>query len=199
MPALVQTATDVGSLERALVENLHREDLNPIEEAAAYQQLIEDFSLTHEQSIPGRQEPGGHHQHVATVPAAAQRPALSHRRPASAGHAVPSWARRTGPSRRPWPTGSRRRPVRTRGRGTVRARNELAPRVPNAGSTPTRSPPTRDRRTQKLLSQHLDTRVKVDMGPRKGRMAIEFATLEDLERIYRAMTEADPDAEKPEG
>ncbi len=49
MPVLVQTADDVNSLEKALVENLHREDLNPLEEAAAYQQLIDDFGLTHDQ------------------------------------------------------------------------------------------------------------------------------------------------------
>src|SRR5207245_2410555 len=49
IPALVKTTTDDASLEQALVENLHREDLNPLEEAAAYQQLIEDFGLTHEE------------------------------------------------------------------------------------------------------------------------------------------------------
>src|SRR5207253_6081954 len=49
IPALVRTATDADSLEQALVENLHREDLNPLEEAAAYQQLIEDFKLTHDE------------------------------------------------------------------------------------------------------------------------------------------------------
>jgi ParB family chromosome partitioning protein len=77
----------------------------------------------------------------------------------------------------------------------VRARNELGPA---AAATP----PTAPKQTQQthlrppgilelenLLSQHLDTRVNVDMGARKGRMVIEFASLEDLERIYRAMTE----------
>jgi len=49
IPALVRTADDVASMTQALVENLHREDLNPMEEAAAYQQLIEDFGLTHEE------------------------------------------------------------------------------------------------------------------------------------------------------
>ncbi len=49
VPALVQLATDASSLEQALIENLHREDLNPLEEAAAYKQLIEEFELTHEE------------------------------------------------------------------------------------------------------------------------------------------------------
>ena len=49
MPAIVRTTDDLSSIEQALVENLHREDLTPLEEAAAYQQLIEDFHLTHEQ------------------------------------------------------------------------------------------------------------------------------------------------------
>ncbi|MBV8692338.1 MAG: ParB/RepB/Spo0J family partition protein, partial [Actinobacteria bacterium] len=49
VPALVRSATDADSLEQALVENLHRQDLNPLEEAAAYQQLIEDFRLTHDE------------------------------------------------------------------------------------------------------------------------------------------------------
>ena len=49
IPAIVREADDVSSVEQALVENLHRVDLNPLEEAGAYQQLIEDFGLTHEQ------------------------------------------------------------------------------------------------------------------------------------------------------
>ena len=49
VPAIIRTTDDLGSVERALVENLHRQDLTPLEEASAYQQLVEDFSMTHEQ------------------------------------------------------------------------------------------------------------------------------------------------------
>ena len=81
----------------------------------------------------------------------------------------------------------------------VRARNELAPRAPSTGPAQNRLRPPGILELENLLSQHLDTRVKVDMGPRKGRMVIEFATLEDLERIYRAMTEAESDSAQPTG
>jgi ParB family chromosome partitioning protein len=71
----------------------------------------------------------------------------------------------------------------------VRARNELGGQPPESESPPRprlRAPGLVE--LESLLSQHLETRVKVDMGSRKGRMVIEFASLEDLERIYRAMT-----------
>ena len=59
IPALVRETDDAAALEQALVENLHRDELNPLEEAAAYQQLIEDFGLTHDEvAQPGGQEPG---------------------------------------------------------------------------------------------------------------------------------------------
>ena len=73
----------------------------------------------------------------------------------------------------------------------VKARNDIG--------APAQSPPRTSRlrppgilELENLLSQHLDTRVKVDMGSRRGKMLIEFASLEDLERIYRAMTEPAP-------
>ena len=74
IPAIVRNTDDLGCVERALVENLHRQDLTPLEEAAAYQQLIEDFELTHEQ-VANRvgKEPLGGHQHAAADVAAARR------------------------------------------------------------------------------------------------------------------------------
>jgi ParB family chromosome partitioning protein len=74
----------------------------------------------------------------------------------------------------------------------VRTRNELGPRAATPPA-PARLRPPGILELEDLLSQHLDTRVKINMGARKGRLLIEFATLEDLERIYRAMTEAMPE------
>ena len=126
------TVDDVASLEQALVENLHREDLNPLEEAAAYQQLIEDFGLTHERGgPPGRQEPLGGRQHPAAVPAAAaiqqlrgRGPAHRRPRPGPAGHARPGVPGGAGPP------GRRRGPVGARGRGGGPGTHEEDGRAP---------------------------------------------------------------------
>jgi ParB family chromosome partitioning protein len=78
----------------------------------------------------------------------------------------------------------------------VRDRNELgSPPVAPTPDRPSRLRPPGILELEELLSNHLDTRVKVNIGNRKGRVVIEFATLEDLERIYRAMTE--PSTEEP--
>jgi ParB family transcriptional regulator, chromosome partitioning protein len=199
IPALVRTATDVSSVEQALVENLHRQDLNPMEEAAAYQQLIEDFGVTHEHlaSRVGKSRAAiTNTLRLFQLPPSVQRYVSDGQ--LSAGHArallgTPDRAFQEALAKRAVAEGLSVRAVED----AVRARNELAPRMPSAGSTQSRLRPPGILELENLLSHHLDTRVKVDMGPRKGRMVIEFATLEDLERIYRAMTEADPDAEPP--
>jgi ParB family chromosome partitioning protein len=191
IPALVRTATDVTSIEQALVENLHRQDLNPLEEAAAYQQLIEDFGITHEQLAKrvGRSRAAVTNTlRLFQLPPSVQR--LVAEGELSAGHArallgTPDRAFQESLGRRAVTEGLSVREVEE----AVKARNELAPRSP---SMPNRLRPPGILELENLLSHHLDTRVKVDMGPRKGRMVIEFASLEDLERIYRAMTEADP-------
>jgi ParB family chromosome partitioning protein len=72
----------------------------------------------------------------------------------------------------------------------VRDRNELGGTARTASATASRLRPAGIVELEDLLSDHLDTRVKVDMGSRRGKVVIDFATLEDLERIYRAMTTA---------
>jgi ParB family chromosome partitioning protein len=190
IPALVRSATDEASLEQALVENLHRQDLNPLEEAAAYQQLIEDFGLTHEQLAKrlGRSRAAiSNGLRLFQLPPAIQRLVVEGR--LSAGHArallgTPDRAFQEALARRAVAEDLSVRAVEE----AVKARNELGPAA-QAPARPSRLRPPGILELENLLSQHLDTRVKVDMGSRRGRMLIEFASLEDLERIYRAMTE----------
>jgi ParB family chromosome partitioning protein len=193
IPALVRTASDVAAVEQALVENLHRQDLNPLEEAGAYQQLIEDFGLTHEQlaiRVGKSRAAISNTLRLFQLPPAIQRLVVDGQ--LSAGHArallgTPDRAFQEALARRAVAEDLSVRAVED----AVRARNDLGVAAP-APSRHTRLRPPGILELENLLSQYLETTVKVDMGSRKGRMVVEFASLEDLERIYRAMTEPGP-------
>jgi ParB family chromosome partitioning protein len=191
IPALVRDTDDTASLEHALVENLHRSDLNPIEEAAAYQQLIEEFQMTHEQ-IAGRvgQSRAGitNKLRLLQLPPAVQRQVQEGQ--LDMGHArallgTPDRAYQEQLARRVAAEGLSVRAVEE----AIRARQgePSTPTRPSTATKPLRPPGLVE--LEELLGDYLDTRVKVDMGTRKGRVVIEFSTLEDLERIYRQMTE----------
>jgi ParB family transcriptional regulator, chromosome partitioning protein len=215
IPVLVQPDTgDVTSLEQALVENLHREDLNALEEAAAYQQLIDEFGLTHEQ-VATRMGKGRatvtNTLRLLQLPAGAQR-ALAERT-ISAGHArallgTPDRALQDKLVEQITSEGLTVRAVEeiVRAGAPIRDITPLPPEVlpeefeeepgitdsPTANSTPRRPAPRKlpepgVLELEDLLSTYLNTRVKVDIQNRRGRLVVEFATLEDLERIYRAM------------
>ena len=211
IPVLVQVADDAGSLEQALIENLHREDLNALEEAAAYQQLIDEFGLTHEQ-VAARMGKGRatitNTLRLLQLPAGAQR-ALSERT-ISPGHArallgTPDRALQEKLVQRIIDEGLTVRAVEEIVRGDVvdlhvvppPAEEEPAPAATAEASSSTgdaaRRPSVRKLpepgvlELEELLSTYLNTRVKVDIQNRRGRLVVEFATLEDLERIYRAM------------
>jgi ParB family chromosome partitioning protein len=210
IPALVRTADDVAALEQALVENLHREDLNALEEAAAYQQLIEDFSLTHEQVATrvGKSRAAiSNTLRLFQLPPSIQR--LVGESQLSAGHArallgTPDRAYQEALARRAVAEGLSVREVEE----AVRERSALSPTAAaedgalpagaggasggTSGSPGRRLRPPGILELEELLSDHLDTRVKVDMGARKGRIVVEFSDLEDLERIYRAMVNVTP-------
>jgi ParB family chromosome partitioning protein len=197
IPAIVRSVTDVSSLEQALVENLHREDLNPLEEAAAYQQLIEDFHLTHDEvaSRVGRSRSAiSNALRLFQLPPAIQRLVADGQ--LSAGHArallaTPDRAFQEALAKRAASEGLSVREVED----AVRRRNELAGQVSSGAGPSPRPPSGRQLRPagllelEELLSGYLDTRVSVEMGAKRGRVVIEFATIEDLERIYRTMTE----------
>ena len=212
MPVLVQTVSDVHSLEQALVENLHREDLNPLEEAGAFQQLVDEFGYTHEQvaSRVGKSRTAVTNTlRLLQLPAGVQR-ALADGN-ISAGHArallgTPDRSYQEELAKRIVAEGLTVRAVEegvrrhSQGAGPdgVPAENgsHVTPVSPGSDAVQTGpgTPPVRRRlpapgvlELEDLLSNHLNTRVKVEMGAKRGRVVIDFATLEDLERIYKLM------------
>lgn len=184
IPAIVRDTSDDDLLRDALLENLHRSQLNPLEEAAAYQQLLEDFGTTHEQLADriGRSRP-----QVSNTLRLLKLPPLVQRRVAanvlSAGHArallsLPDAAAMERLAQKIVAEGM-----------SVRATEEAVtlyqdPAVPAKSNIP--KPNARHERLDYLassLSDRLDTNVKITLGSRKGRVSIEFASVEDLNRI----------------
>ncbi|MEY2431609.1 MAG: ParB family transcriptional regulator, chromosome partitioning protein [Acidimicrobiaceae bacterium] len=201
VPAIVREVDDTTSLEQALVENLHRSDLNALEEAAAYQQLIEDFHLTHDQvaaRVGKSRAAVSNTLRLFQLPPAIQK--LVAEGQLSAGHArallgTPDRAYQEQLARRAVAESLSVRDVEE----AVRTRGELAEAT--GAMTVSDGPPaeatTRKLRApgllelEELFSQYLETRVSVTMGPKRGKVVIEFADLEDLERVYRVITGPD--------
>jgi ParB family chromosome partitioning protein len=184
IPAIIRDTTDDDLLRDALLENLHRSQLNPLEEAAAYQQLLEDFGTTHEQLADriGRSRP-----QVSNTLRLLKLPPLVQRRVAagvlSAGHARALLAL-------PDAAAMERLAQRIVAEGmSVRATEEAVtlyqdPAKPVKNNIP--RPGARHERLDYLassLSDRLDTNVKISLGVRKGKVSIEFASVEDLNRI----------------
>jgi ParB family transcriptional regulator, chromosome partitioning protein len=189
VPAIVRHADDAVSLEQALVENVQREDLNPLDEAAAFQQLVEDFKLTHEELAA---RVGKSRVAITNALRLFQLPPSIQKLVAdsalSAGHArallgTPDRAYQEQLARKAVAEGWSVRATEE----AVRHRQE--PRATSARHARLRPPGLLE--LEQLLSSHLDTKVSVEMGASRGRVTIRFSTLEDLERIYRAMTQGD--------
>jgi ParB family chromosome partitioning protein len=209
IPVLVQTADETHSLEQALVENLHRQDLNVLEEAAAYHQLIEEFGYTHEQvatRVGKSRTAVTNILRLLQLPTAVQR--LVSDGSISPGHArallgTPDRAYQEVLAKSVVTDGLSVRVVEELVREHVEATaasmaesqasgagerggvrdNALPGPVPG----PRKLPPPGILELEELLSDHLNTRVRVDMSAKRGKVVIEFATLEDLERIYKLM------------
>lgn len=203
IPALVRGVDDLASLETAVVENLHRQDLNPLEEAAAYQQLMEDFELTQEEVATrvGRSRSAvANTIRLLQLPPAVQR--LLVERQLSAGHARALLAT---PDRSLQETLAAR--IASEGL-TVRQVEDLlrtddsddevdegaAPAdepTDDAPRAPTEPPPVPEPgvlELEELLAARLSTRVSVRLGKGPGKLVVDFADLDDLERIYRIIT-----------
>ncbi|MGW1256166.1 ParB/RepB/Spo0J family partition protein [Streptomyces sp. NPDC002513] len=211
IPAIVRATDDEKLLLDALLENLHRAQLNPLEEAAAYDQLLKDFNCTHDQLADriGRSRP----QVSNTLRLLKLSPAVQRRVAAgvlSAGHArallsVEDSEEQDRLAHRIVAEGLSVRAVEeivtlmgSRPQSTPRSKG------PRAGARV--SPALSDLATR--LSDRFETRVKVDLGQKKGKITVEFASMDDLERILGSLAPGegpvlqrslvDDDVEEPE-
>ncbi|WP_370250218.1 ParB/RepB/Spo0J family partition protein [Nocardioides sp.] len=188
IPAIVRQTEDVDMLRDALLENLHRSQLNPLEEASAYAQLLEDFGCTHDELAQriGRSRP----QISNTLRLLRLTPAVQRRVAAgvlSAGHARALLAIED-------PDLQDRLAQRVIAEGiSVRGLEEIvAVGEPGRAARQVRRKPVAPGLAELAdrLGDRFETRVKVDLGQRKGKITVEFASLDDLRRIVALM---DPD------
>jgi ParB family transcriptional regulator, chromosome partitioning protein len=189
IPAIVRETADDHLLRDALLENIHRAQLNPLEEAAAYQQLLEEFEVTHEELAGriGRSRPV-----ISNMIRLLRLPVPVQRRVAagvlSAGHARALLALEAGPE------AQEELAARIVAEGlSVRATEEtvtLANRADSKPAGPQRRKPIQMPGLQDVaerLSGTYDTRVTVSLGKRKGKIVVEFGSVEDLQRIVGLM------------
>ena len=189
IPAIVRETTDESMLRDALLENIHRVQLNPLEEAAAYQQLLEEFEVTHEELAAriGRSRPV-----VTNMIRLLKLPIPVQRRVAagvlSAGHARALLSLEAGADAQEVLA------ARIVAEGmSVRATEEAVMLANREGPSPT--PPVKRKPIQmpglqdvaERLSNSFDTRVTVSLGKRKGKIVVEFGSVDDLERIVTMM------------
>ena len=211
IPAIVRVTDDVSSVEQALVENLHRQDLTPLEEAAAYQQLLEDFNMTHEQvaSKVGKSRSAiTNALRLLGLPPSIQSLLADGR--LSAGHAkallgTPDRSLQEQLAKRAvemgWTVRGVEEAVRDSqpasttsggGAGVGTAGKSTGKSTASTGAKTTTLRPPGLLELEGLLAEHLQTSVGVTMSGKHGKVTIDFADLEDLERIYRLMTEGPP-------
>ena len=186
IPVIIRQTSDDQLLREALVENIHRSQLNPLEEAAAYQQLLNDFGYTHDElaSKLSKSRPViTNTMRLLNLPAAVQRRVAAG--VISAGHArallsltnekeIENLANRIvaeGLTVRAVEEIVASGGAKVKG-GSIRSGKIIAPKLKEIADD---------------LSDHLDTRVNVELGKQKGKIVIEFATIEDLERISKVI------------
>lgn len=192
IPAIVRSADNATMLQQAIVENVQREELNPLEEAAAYQQLIEDFALTHDE-VAARV--GKSRVTITNTLRLLQLPASIQRSLKDGsirmGHArallgTPDRAFQEQLARRVAAEDLSVREVEEAIRTREQPSGSASGTAASTGAG-LRAPGLLE--LEQLLGDYLETRVTVSMGAKHGKVQIDFADLADLERVYRLMTQ----------
>ena len=195
IPAIVKEIRDVSALEQAVIENLHRQDLNALEEAAAYQQLIDDFGFTQEQLAQrvGKSRPSvANTLRLLNLPPAIQGLLIDGRLAAAHARAllpVEDRADQQALAERAvaegWSVRQVEQAVKDRANAPALAKG------PEDRPEPGTTRPAALLELEELLAGHLDTRVAVQTGAKRGKIVIDFADLDDLERLYRIIIASD--------
>jgi len=201
IPALVRETDDVASVEQALVENLHRQDLTPLEEAAAYKQLLDDFSMTHEQvaeKVGKTRSAITNSLRLLALPPSIQQLLADGRLSGGHARALLALTDRTTQEQLArqcandgWTVRAVEEAVR-QNLGRTKATSKTTSTNSSTTKTSTKSttmPQPGLVELERLLGEHLATNVSVTATNGRGKVVVEFADLNDLERIYRAMTE----------
>jgi ParB family chromosome partitioning protein len=194
VPALVIETDEQGALERALVENVHRQDLNAVEEAAAYQQLIDEAGLTHEELAErlGLSRPAiSNSLRLLDLPPSVQRLLVDGRLTAGHGRALLGLAGHPLLERVAQRVAAEQLSVRKTEEVVRGYRLNLAPDAP---SVPRARPASLDGMGE-ALSAALHTRVRVTMGKRKGHVVIECGSKDDLQRVCELLLAHQPQPE----
>jgi ParB family chromosome partitioning protein len=192
IPAIVRETADDSMLRDALLENIHRAQLNPLEEAAAYQQLLDEFEVTHDELAAriGRSRPLITNMiRLLRLPIAVQRRVAAG--VLSAGHARALLALEGGPEVQ------EELAARIVAEGLSVRATEEAVTLANREDTSTPAAPRRKpihmpglQDVAERLSTAFDTRVTVSLGKRKGKIVVEFGSVDDLQRIVDLMNSA---------
>lgn len=195
IPAIVRPVEDGDSLEQALVENLHREDLSPLEEAAAYQRLMEEFSMTQDQVAVrvGRSRSSvANTLRLLQLPASIQRLLRDGRLTAGHARALLGTPDRSFQESLAKAVVNERLSVRD---VEERVREHGESSTDGGGEQPRPVASVKaaaDLEAEGLLAEHLDTRVAVSSGRSKGRIVIEYSNFDDLARIVTTIVDGRP-------
>jgi ParB family chromosome partitioning protein len=195
VPVVVVEADERGSLERALVENLHREDLNPIEEAAAYRQLIDEGGLTQEQlgtRLSRNRATIANSLRLLELPTSIQALLADGALTAGHGRALLGLAHNPFQERLARRVAQEQLSVRETEDLVRRYQSMSAPADHKRGSRR----PAEIAEAQRTLADRLQTRVRVEMGARKGRIVVDFVSLEELDRLVHAITSGKSEPER---
>jgi ParB family chromosome partitioning protein len=193
IPAIVRETADDTMLRDALLENIHRAQLNPLEEAAAYQQLLDEFGVTHDELATriGRSRPLITNMiRLLRLPIAVQRRVAAG--VLSAGHARALLSLDGGPEKQEELAAriiAEGLSVRATEEAVMLANREGPTTAPTPRRKPIQMPGLQD--VAERLSSAFDTRVTVSLGKRKGKIVVEFGSVDDLQRIVDLMNSSD--------